>query len=73
MPISGKQLVKELKKRGWKLVRIKGSHHNMEKDGELIPVPVHGNDTLGKGVVNSIIKQANLDKDEVLRKDQKRK
>jgi predicted RNA binding protein YcfA (HicA-like mRNA interferase family) len=30
------------KAEGWRQVRVRGSHHLMEKDGKVIPVPVHG-------------------------------
>jgi predicted RNA binding protein YcfA (HicA-like mRNA interferase family) len=37
-----------LKKNGWRLARIRGSHHIFVKDGHgTVPVPVHGNKDLG--------------------------
>ena len=50
MPISGKQLIKELKKEGWVLDRVNGSHHILTKGKNTITVPVHGNKSLGKGI-----------------------
>lgn len=40
-----KELLSLLKKNGWTLVRIKGSHHRLEKEGfPPITIPVHGED-----------------------------
>ena len=62
MPLSGKQLIKLMKKNGWILVRIAGSHHIMEKGGETLSVPVHGNKSLGKGIEAKLLKQARIKK-----------
>ena len=32
--MTGKELVKLLKKNGWRLDRVNGSHHVMKKDGK---------------------------------------
>ena len=60
MPLSGKELVKLLESRGWALVRISGSHHIMAKGGRIVTVPVHGNQSLGKGLEHKILKQAGV-------------
>jgi predicted RNA binding protein YcfA (HicA-like mRNA interferase family) len=41
--MNGKQVVAKLEAAGWTLARIEGSHHIMEKEGMLrpVPVPVH--------------------------------
>ena len=55
-----KELLSLLKKNGWTLVRIKGSHHRLEKDGfPPITIPVHGED-MKKGLETAILKQAGL-------------
>jgi len=57
MPLSGKELIAKLKKEGWKLDRIHGSHHIMIKEGQLpVTVPVHGNKDLPKGTLHQILK-----------------
>ena len=56
MPISGKEMVKKYLKAGWILVRVSGSHHQMEKNGRTIPIPVHGNNSLGKGLEQKLLK-----------------
>lgn len=60
MPLSGKQLVKILKKEGWRIDRINGSHHILVKGSKTMTVPVHGNKSLGKGIESKLLKQAGL-------------
>lgn len=59
--MNGRELAEHLKKNGWKLDRIKGSHHIFIKKGRrAVPVPVHGTRDLPKGLVSAILKQAEL-------------
>ena len=62
MPLSGKQLLKLLKKQGWKLDRINGSHHILVKGNLTVTVPVHGNKSLGKGLEAKLFKQTGVKK-----------
>lgn len=63
MPLSGKELVKLYKKHGWKLDRIKGSHYIMRnKNGEIMPIPVHGNRSLKKGLESALLKKLGVKK-----------
>jgi predicted RNA binding protein YcfA (HicA-like mRNA interferase family) len=56
--MSGKDFVKQLMKDGWVLDRVKGSHHIMLNGGVTIAVPVHGNEDLRPGILNSLMKKA---------------
>jgi predicted RNA binding protein YcfA (HicA-like mRNA interferase family) len=59
--MTGTELVKFLKKNGWVLDRITGSHHIMAKEGKRsVTVPVHGKKDLHNGLVAAILKQANI-------------
>jgi predicted RNA binding protein YcfA (HicA-like mRNA interferase family) len=58
--MNGKQVIKLLEKEGWKLDRVTGSHHLLEKDGKVVPVPVHGAADLGKGLVAAIQRQTGV-------------
>ncbi len=59
--MTGKELLNILKKNGWVLDRISGSHHIMIKDNyRSIPIPVHGKKDLPKGLVSAILKQAGI-------------
>lgn len=62
MPMTGNEMIKLLKKHGWSIVRINGSHHVMAKKGEpkKVVVPVHGNKTLATGTEHDILRQARL-------------
>ena len=61
MSMTGKALVSQLKKNGWKLDRVQGSHHIMVKDGYLpVAVPVHSNRDLPTGTLNQLLKAAGL-------------
>ncbi|KKP40554.1 MAG: YcfA family protein [Candidatus Peregrinibacteria bacterium GW2011_GWF2_33_10] len=66
--ISGKNLLKILKKYEYVQVRQKGSHVFVEdKNGELSTViPVHRNEDLGKGLLRSIINDLELDVEDLL-------
>lgn len=61
--MTGKEVIKILKKNGWQLERITGSHHIMWKDGNRsVPVPVHGKKDLGPGLLKAIFKQAGVER-----------
>ena len=60
--MTGKELIKLLKKNGWTVDRIKGSHHILIRDDLTVIVPVHGNRDIPKGTMESILKQAGLKK-----------
>lgn len=49
--LTGKEMVKLFEQKGWKLDRIKGSHHICKKEGTifLVSIPIHSNKTLKKG------------------------
>ena len=60
--LSGKQLCRLLEKNGWELKRVNGSHHIYMKHGrvERISVPVHANSALKKGLLQSLLKVAEI-------------
>ncbi len=60
--ISGKQLAKLLKKNGWILLRIQGSHHIYGKSENVarISVPIHKNQNLKIGLLRHLLKSAEL-------------
>ena len=57
MPISGKEVIKRLKKQGWTVKGQRGSHVKLTKEGKITEVPVHGNRDLKKGLIRAIEKQ----------------
>jgi len=67
-PIRAERLIKILKKKGFFLDRIRGSHHIlMNKKQDTLSIPVHKGTTLGKGITVSIIKDAELTTEEFLK------
>lgn len=54
-----RDLFKALLADGWKLVRIRGSHHVLQKDGKTEVVPIHGKD-VPAGLLNAIRKRTGL-------------
>ena len=54
-----KDLLKLLKKNGWNVARINGSHHVLQKDGKTIVVPLYETD-VPIGLLNSIFKETGL-------------
>lgn len=65
--ITGKDLAKAIQRRGWHLVRVKGSHHIFLKEGrrERIVIPIHGSQPLKIGLLHALMKMAGLDEDEI--------
>lgn len=62
MPLSEKDLIKLLKKDGWVIDRINGSHHILIKGKDSVTVPVHANRSLGKGLESKLLKKTGVKK-----------
>jgi predicted RNA binding protein YcfA (HicA-like mRNA interferase family) len=58
--VTGRELIKLLRKHGWQLDRITGSHHIMKKQEKTLTIPAHRNKDIPKGTLNSILKEAGL-------------
>jgi predicted RNA binding protein YcfA (HicA-like mRNA interferase family) len=60
--ISGRELCKIVEANGWKLKRIRGSHHIFTKENveAIVVIPVHSNRDLPIGTLKSILKDAEL-------------
>ncbi|MDO8358985.1 MAG: type II toxin-antitoxin system HicA family toxin [Devosia sp.] len=61
--VSGKAVVRALRKAGFELSRVNGSHHAMIHRGppfRLVSVPVHGSKPLKVGTFSAILDQAGL-------------
>ena len=64
--LTGKALIKALKKAGFEEIRIKGSHHFLRHyDGRCTVVPVHSGETIGKGLMSQIIKDCDISREEL--------
>jgi predicted RNA binding protein YcfA (HicA-like mRNA interferase family) len=58
--MDGRELIKLLNKHGWKLDRVKGSHHIMIKNKKTLSVPVHGKKDLPAGLIHRLLKEGDL-------------
>jgi predicted RNA binding protein YcfA (HicA-like mRNA interferase family) len=58
--MNANEVIRRLKADGWQLVRVRGSHHLMEKNGKVVPVPVHGSREIGKGLIAEIERQTGV-------------
>jgi predicted RNA binding protein YcfA (HicA-like mRNA interferase family) len=60
--LTGKQVIAILEGFGLEVIRVRGSHHHMQRivgdAHQNINVPVHGNKSLPIGTVNGIYRQA---------------
>jgi len=64
--VKGKEAVRAFERAGFCVVRIKGSHHVMKRDGHpgRLSIPVHGNEDIGNGLLLSQIALAGLTVDQ---------
>jgi len=65
--VLGKVLCRIVQKVGWKLNRVKGSHHiyTQENSSVILVIPVHGNRDLPIGTLKAILKNAGLTEDDL--------
>lgn len=56
-----------LTKQGFSIVRVRGSHHAMEKNDLRTTVPLHGNDPVKIGTLRGILKDIKMAPDEFVR------
>jgi predicted RNA binding protein YcfA (HicA-like mRNA interferase family) len=58
--ISGREMVRFLEREGFQLLRVRGSHHFLEKGELRTSVPVHANRQLKIGTLRGILRDINL-------------
>ncbi|MGD0072612.1 MAG: type II toxin-antitoxin system HicA family toxin [Candidatus Bathyarchaeia archaeon] len=67
-PQPAKKIIKVLSKLGFEVVRKRGSHVILKHaDGRLTVVPVHAGEEIGSGLLNKIIKDTGLSKEEFIK------
>lgn len=63
--MTGKHLITILTSIGFEVQRIKGSHHFIRHpDGRTTVVPIHGNETIGAGLLAKILRDCELSREE---------
>jgi predicted RNA binding protein YcfA (HicA-like mRNA interferase family) len=67
--ISGKDLLAAFLRAGFTLTHVRGSHHYLRKarSGKLVVVPIHGGQTIPLGTLKSVLRQAELSSEELVR------
>ena len=59
--ISGRKLIAGLKRLGFEVIRIKGSHHYLRHpDGRATVVPVHASEDIGRGLLSKILRDTEV-------------
>jgi predicted RNA binding protein YcfA (HicA-like mRNA interferase family) len=61
-------MVAFLESRGFSVVRIRGSHHVLEKEALRTVVPVHGNQPLRIGTLRGILRDTDISPAELYKK-----
>ena len=65
--LTGKQLIKALRRAGFEVIRIKGSHHFLQhQDGRRTVVPVHAGETIGPGLLSKILRDTELEVEDLM-------
>ena len=65
--VTGRQLLRALQRGGFKVLRVKGSHHFVRHEfdpARQTVVPVHGNEDLGRPILRKILQDVSLSIDE---------
>ena len=65
--VSGRAFARLAERRGWKLLRINGSHHIYGKEGSVVrlTIPIHGNTALKTGLQRHLMKLAGIEDSEL--------
>jgi predicted RNA binding protein YcfA (HicA-like mRNA interferase family) len=65
--ITGKRLLKVLQQLGFETLRVRGSHFFLRHpDGRTTVLPMHAGEAIGPGLLNSILRQVKLSRDELM-------
>ncbi|MHB1510784.1 MAG: type II toxin-antitoxin system HicA family toxin [Acidimicrobiales bacterium] len=65
--VTGRELVRALERFGWEVVAERGSHVQLRHSarGGRVTIPVHAGETVGPGLLRSILSQSGLSADEL--------
>jgi predicted RNA binding protein YcfA (HicA-like mRNA interferase family) len=59
--LTGRKLIAALKRLGFSVIRIKGSHHYLQHaDGRATVVPVHAGEDIGRGLLAKILNDTDV-------------
>jgi predicted RNA binding protein YcfA (HicA-like mRNA interferase family) len=65
--LSGREFARLIERRGWRLLRVNGSHHIYGKPGSIVrlSIPIHGNRPLKVGLLRHLAKLAEIPDKEI--------
>ena len=64
--VTGDALIGALERVGFRVLRVKGSHHFLRhEDGRSTVVPVHSGETIGPGLLHRILRDCQLTADQL--------
>jgi predicted RNA binding protein YcfA (HicA-like mRNA interferase family) len=64
--VNGAELIAALERAGFRVLRVKGSHHFLRhEDGRSTVVPVHSGETIGPGLLHKILRDCQLTADQL--------
>lgn len=64
--LRGRELIRALERAGFRVVRVRGSHHFLaHPDGRVTVVPVHSGERIGPGLLLKILADCDLSRDEL--------
>jgi predicted RNA binding protein YcfA (HicA-like mRNA interferase family) len=64
--LTGKKLIAALKRAGFRVSRVHGSHHFLRHgDGRCTVVPVHSGETIGAGLFAKILRDCEVSREEL--------
>jgi len=65
--LTGQQVIAALKRAGFEVLRVKGSHHFLiHADGRRTVVPVHRGEVVGPGLMLKILRDCEMERDEFM-------
>jgi predicted RNA binding protein YcfA (HicA-like mRNA interferase family) len=63
--VTGKALIAALQNAGFRVVRVKGSHHFLRHpDGRATVVPVRAGETIGPGLLAKVLRDCDLSREQ---------
>jgi predicted RNA binding protein YcfA (HicA-like mRNA interferase family) len=63
--LNGREVIKALGAAGFRVIRVKGSHHLLRHDdGRTTTVPVHGSEIIGPGLLSKILRDCEMTREE---------
>ena len=64
--LRGREVVAALRRAGFVVARVKGSYHFLRHpDGRVTVVPVHAGETIGLGLLGKILKDAEMEAEDL--------